>query len=159
MWGPLSGCLVSRALPTAAGTDLRRVRNQRGLKASQLARLAGHDGLAAVLSERGPGRRARAHRRRRRHRDALHTQGGGPRPASSPEAVLGMLVQVPSSLSSSLARHRRLCGPRGAAEELCCAEGQTPAGAERSGHGAGRAGRQRRRRAACQSLHAGQGQG
>lgn len=81
---------------SAAGMDLRRIRNQRGLKASQLARLAGHDGLAALLSERqgGARSRARASRRRRRNREALHTQGGGPRPVSSPEAVLALLVQV-----------------------------------------------------------------
>ena len=78
-----------------AGVDLRRTRNQRGLKASQLARLAGHDGLALILSERqsqGGGRRVRGSRRRRRHRDSLHT--GGTRAASSPDAVLALLVQV-----------------------------------------------------------------
>ena len=81
-----------------AGVDLRQTRNQRGLKASQLARLAGHDGLALILSERqsqGGGRRVRGSRRRRRHRDSLHT--GGTRAASSPDAVLALLVQVRSA--------------------------------------------------------------
>ena len=60
-----------------AGMELRRVRNLRGLKASQVARMGGHHGLARLLSD------TRNDRRRRT------------RPAQlSPDALLAILVQV-----------------------------------------------------------------
>ena len=57
--------------------ELRRLRNMRGLKASQVARMGGHHGLARLLSD------TRSDRRRRT------------RPAQlTPDALLAILVQV-----------------------------------------------------------------
>lgn len=73
-----------------AGLDLRRMRNHRGLKPFQLARANGHTSIARQLCDT---RTSRA----RRERGSRHTDGGGggdTRQASTPEALLTMLIQV-----------------------------------------------------------------
>lgn len=76
---------------TIPGMELRRVRNFRGLKPSQLARMGGHPGLARLLSEAPTGRSSRRRHRRgaERHR---HTM--------SPDALLAVLVQRAKLLMS-----------------------------------------------------------
>ncbi|KAK9802701.1 hypothetical protein WJX73_008750 [Symbiochloris irregularis] len=76
---------------TVPGMELRRIRNFRGLKPSQLARMGGHPGLARLLSEGPPARSAR-----RRHRRSLRRQ----RAAMSPDALLAVLVQRAKLLMS-----------------------------------------------------------
>lgn len=71
-----------------AGVDLRRVRNHRGLKPFQLARLNGHSSIARQLGDPRT-RRARGARRRREAEGALESQS-----APSPEALLTTLIQV-----------------------------------------------------------------
>ena len=78
-----SACRASRAGQASqrpsrcAGMELRKVRNMRGLKPSQVARMGGHHGLARLLSDARPDRRRR------------------PRgPQLSPDALLAVLVQV-----------------------------------------------------------------
>lgn len=109
------GCLTG-----CAGMELQRIRNARGLKPSQLARLAGHHSVARLLSEAHvapaqPGGHAFAdtHRRSRRSAHARadqlqqqHSQpqqqqqhsrsgsGAPERPQVSQEAVIGAIVQV-----------------------------------------------------------------
>ena len=103
------------------GLDLQRMRNARGLKASQLARLAGHHAVARMLSEaqvaasvaahatglvgasptsahaRAEGSGRRGARRRQNWlatgeaAQAHEVQGGG---GVSQEAVIGAIVQV-----------------------------------------------------------------
>ncbi|BDA42334.1 probable E3 ubiquitin-protein ligase XBOS32 at N-terminal half [Coccomyxa sp. Obi] len=101
------------------GMELQRIRNARGLKPSQLARLAGHHSVARLLSEAhvapaqsGGHAFADTHRRSRRSAHARadqlqqqHSQpqqqqqhsrsGSGPpeRPQVSQEAVIGAIVQ------------------------------------------------------------------
>ena len=87
-------CQQSARAPTnetggVVGMELRRMRNFRGLKPSQLARMGGHPGLARLLSEAPPGRSSR-----RRHRRGLDRQ----RHTISPDALLAVLVQVELSL-------------------------------------------------------------
>lgn len=71
-----------------SGLDLRRVRNQRGLKPFQLARANGHSTIARQLCDT----RSSQARRPRRRRNA---GGGGvtPAKATTPEALLTMLIQ------------------------------------------------------------------
>ena len=72
--GQLRQQLTALARP---GLELRKARNMRGLKASQVARMAGHHGLARLLSDARPDRRRR------------------PRgPQLSPDALLAVLVQA-----------------------------------------------------------------
>jgi len=77
-----------------AGLDLRRIRNHRGLKPFQLARANGHSSIARQLCDTHPRRAPRV----RRHRDAEGGGGGGAaggsRKATTPEALLTMLIQV-----------------------------------------------------------------
>ena len=73
----------------SAGLDLRRMRNHRGLKPFQLARANGHSSIARQLCDT---RSSRARRDRRRTR----AEGGGAasQKATTPEALLTMLIQV-----------------------------------------------------------------
>lgn len=80
---------------TVSGMELRRIRNFRGLKPSQLARMGGHPGLARLLSEGPPARSAR-----RRHRRSLRRQ----RAALSPDALLAILVQVHAACAAPCVR-------------------------------------------------------
>lgn len=57
--------------------ELRKIRNMRGLKASHVARMGGHHGLARLLSDARPDRRRRS-------------RG----PQLSADALLAVLVQV-----------------------------------------------------------------
>ena len=84
-----------------ADLDLRRIRNSRNLKASQLARLAGHEDVVALLKAQPPrpvppaGReRGRASRRRRRRASTGHNhhEQAHHRQSISPEAVMDVLV-------------------------------------------------------------------
>eukprot|EP00891_Asterochloris_glomerata_P003423 jgi/Astpho2/3423/Aster-x0163 len=68
------------------GVDLRRVRNHRGQKASQLARLSGHAELAAELGRS----RRRQGRPQRAAAEGLEAAGA---PKRSAEAVLTVLIQ------------------------------------------------------------------
>ncbi len=106
-------------LTRCAGMELQRIRNARGLKPSQLARLAGHHSVARLLSEAhvapaqsGGHALADTHRRSRRSAHARadqlqqqHSQpqqqqqnrsgsGATERPQVSHEAVIGAIVQV-----------------------------------------------------------------
>lgn len=107
----LSTGVLSGAARGAPGLELRRIRNSRGLKPSQLARLAGHHGLALLLSssrthaggEAGEGGRGapRAERRRdpgsapRSERSRERRSGRERRrPYVTQEAVLLALVQA-----------------------------------------------------------------
>ncbi|KAK9817137.1 hypothetical protein WJX72_010089 [[Myrmecia] bisecta] len=70
------------------GLDLRHVRNQQGLKPSTLARMAGHTALARVLSDVRPYVPYVSRARQR-----LEGTGRRSAKASSPQAVLAMLIQ------------------------------------------------------------------
>lgn len=90
--------------------ELQRIRNARGLKASQLARLAGHHSVARLLSEahiapalsgghtfsdtpRQP--RRSAHGRPEQQQPQQSRSSRGPdRPQVSQEAVIAAIVQV-----------------------------------------------------------------
>lgn len=75
-----------------SGLELRRIRNHRGLKPFQLARANGHSSIARQLCDTHPRRAPRV----RRHRDAEGGGGGaagGTRKATTPEALLTMLIQ------------------------------------------------------------------
>lgn len=77
-----------------AGLDLRRMRNHRGLKPFQLARANGHSSIARQLCDTRSTRTRRD--RRRRHAEGGSGGGGGlGRSATTPEALLTMLIQVP----------------------------------------------------------------
>ena len=75
-----------------AGIDLRRVRNHRGLKPFQLARLNGHSSIARQLGDPRT-RRARG-AGRRRPGETAPAGGADPETAPSPEALLTVLIQV-----------------------------------------------------------------
>ncbi len=77
-----------------AGLDLRRMRNHRGLKPHQLARANGHSSIARQLCDIRT-TRTRRDRRRRNAEGGGGGGGGGDRPkATTPEALLTMLIQV-----------------------------------------------------------------
>lgn len=88
----------------ASEMDIRRMRNERNLKASQLARLAGHEELALMLRAvpRSPsvGSRDRVRSSRRRRRGQRGSMGSvththtHSRPSISPEAVMDVLIAV-----------------------------------------------------------------
>lgn len=80
-----------------AGLDLRRMRNHRGLKPFQLARANGHSSIARQLCDT----RSTRNRQDRRRRTAEGGSGGGggggggaEPSATTPEALLTMLIQV-----------------------------------------------------------------
>lgn len=73
----------------SAGIDLRRVRNHRGLKPFQLARLNGHTSIARQLGD--PRMRRARGAGRRRGEGSLAADGQS---APSPETLLTMLIQV-----------------------------------------------------------------
>ena len=103
-------------MPVGAGMELQRIRNARGLKASQLARLAGHHSVARLLSEAhiSPAALSGGHTfadTPRQPRRSAHTRpeqqqappqqqrsrGGSAGPERhqvSQEAVIGAIVQV-----------------------------------------------------------------
>ena len=71
-----------------SGLDLRRMRNQRGLKPFQLARANGHSTIARQLCD------TRSQARRARRRRNAGGGGGTPAKATTPEALLTMLIPV-----------------------------------------------------------------
>lgn len=78
-----------------AGSRLRSIRNENRMKASHVARLAGHEALADIISSARAPRPQRGSRRRRGQRDALRTHAGGiPRQSGNPTVVLQLLKEV-----------------------------------------------------------------
>ena len=69
----------------AAGLELRKIRNMRGLKPSHVARMGGHHGLARLLSDARPDRRRRL-------------RG----PQLTADALLAVLVQVQTHSTRSM---------------------------------------------------------
>ncbi|KAL3152402.1 hypothetical protein ABBQ32_001454 [Trebouxia sp. C0010 RCD-2024] len=79
-----------------SGLDLRRMRNHRGLKPFQLARANGHSSIARQLCDTRPTRNRRDRRRRTAEGGSGGGGGGGggaERSATTPEALLTMLIQ------------------------------------------------------------------
>ena len=71
------------------------------MKASHVARLAGHEALGDIISSsRAPPRHSRPHRRRRR--EGSRSRGGSHRQPGNPGVVLQLLKEVRGSLAKHL---------------------------------------------------------
>lgn len=70
------------------------------MKASHVARLAGHEALGDIISStRGVNRSTRPHRRRRSQREEQRTHGSMPRQSGNPLVVLQLLKEVGTALN------------------------------------------------------------